>query len=170
MLFTQGRKQNSDSSFIKKQLLSTFLIQICQQSRWQQNSSKTFAHKVCSVKAKSRFDFSPKKKHLPLWPCICYFNSCIQSSAMLSFMSILQTFFFCPLQLRLSCLTWKYVGSNQSWTYFWKWCIEFNNSVLWRIQFSAQILQNLYMQTFRMFCYWFLLYIQNIQPTVVSNS
>ena len=118
-------KQNSDSSFTKKHLLSTFLIRICQRSRWLQNSSK-FLLTRCALwmqKAKSRFDFSPKKKHLPLCserPCICYFNSCIQSSAMLSFMSILQTFFFCPLQLRLSCLTWKYVGSNQSWTYFLK--------------------------------------------------
>ena len=122
-----ARKQNSDSSFIKNMyIVSTFLIRICQRNRWQQNTSKTFAHKVCSVTAKSRFDFSPKK-HLPLWPCICYFNSCIQSSAMLSFMSILQTF-FCPLQLGFHAWLENMSEVINHGHICWKWCIEFNNS------------------------------------------
>ena len=154
----KSKNYYSDSSFMKK---STFNFSDSNLSAKQKAAEffKNFAHKVCSVNAgccfwrpesKIQIRLFTKKTSAPR-PCICYFNSCIQSSAMLSFMSILQTF-FCPLQLRLSCLTWKYVGSNQSWTYFLKIVYRIQQFCFFRIHFSAQIVQKLYMQTFRVFC------------------
>mgnify|MGYP006863849113 CR=1 FL=1 len=121
-------------------------------NRWQQNSSK-FLLTRCALwmqAAKSRFDFS-LKKHLPLDLASAILT--VASKAQQCFrLCRFCKHFFCPLQLRLSCLTWKYVGSNQSWTYFLKMVYRIQQFCFFRIHFSAQSLQKLYMQTFRVFC------------------
>ena len=92
---------------------------------------KIFAHKVCSVNVGCCFWRPESKIQIRLFTKknICPSDLRDLASAILTVASKAQQcfrlcrfckHFFCPLQLRLSCLTWKYVGSNQSWTYFLK--------------------------------------------------